>query len=128
MALDVIIKFRSYLPGGGHDRQGGQRQGKTNVRGRIEVTSSTGTGGQALTPEDLGLTKIDDLVLTLEEPQRGADPSSDRRQVDYSHSAEEFYAIQIAGITGVTTAVAAASAYNMTFDAFGDSAHDVELL
>lgn len=127
MAAVVIVKFRSFLPGGGHDRSGGQRQGKTNVRGRIEVTS-VGTGGQALPASSLSLTKIDDLTLTLEEPVRDADPTSDRRAVGYSHSSEEFYVWGVAGITGVTTALANGSTYNMTFDAFGDSAHDVELL
>ena len=128
MALDVIVKFRSFLPGGGHDRAGGQRQGKTNVRGRIEVTSSVGTQGQVLTPEDLGLNRIDDLTLTLEEPILGSNAGDTRREVAYSHSAEEFYTFTINGVDGVAAGVPDASTYNMTFDAFGDSAHDVELL
>lgn len=128
MAHDVIIKYRSYLPGGGHDRSGGQRQGKTNVRGRIEVTSSL-MAGNLLPPEELGLTKIDDLRLTLEEPVTSAAPeASTNRQVEYSHSAEEFYVWGVLATSGVAAVVTAGSTYNMTFDAFGDSAHDVELL
>ena len=49
------------------------------------------------------------------------------RGVGYSYSAEEFYVYEIA-VTGARTPVTAGTAMNLTFDAFGDSAHDVELL
>ena len=127
MAKDVIIKFRSYLPGGGHDRAGGQRQGKTNVRGRIEVTSSV-TEGEKLRPHEVGLTKIDDIHLTLEEPLQGASVLLNHREVGYSHQAQEFYVWSVAGTSGIVSIITAASTLNLTFDAFGDSAHDVELL
>ena len=127
MANVVIIKFRSYLPGGGHDRSGGQRQGKTSVRGRIEVTSLQGAG-EALPPEDVGLTKIDHIDLELEEPV--ASDAADLRIAAYSFSAQQFYVLQEdaggsfnAGVAGLT-----GGNMNLTFDAFGDSAHDVELL
>ena len=121
MAIDVKIRFRSFLPGSGYDSSGGSRQGKTNVRGRIECTSYT-KGGEALTPQDVGLNTIDDLTLTLEEPLTGTDPAQAVRAVSYSRSAQQFYvAVDNAELTGATS-------LNLTFDAFGDSAHDIELL
>lgn len=124
MANDVKIRFRSFLPGSGVDSGGNNKQGKTNVRGRIEVTSYS-RGGESLTPADVGLTRIDDLTLTLEEPISGSDPAESRRSVGYSRSAQEFY-INTGGPT--EGELAAGTAVNLSFDAFGDSAHDIELL
>lgn len=121
MAIDVKIRFRSFLPGHGYNSGGSAKQGKTNVRGRIEVTSYT-KGGEALTPQDLGLNTIDDLTLNLEEPMKGNDPAQTVRAVYYSRSAQQFYAATD------NAEDAGAAAFNMTFDAFGDSAHDIELL
>lgn len=127
MANDVIVKFRSHLPGGGHQRSGASRQGKTNVRGRIEVTSST-VKGERLTPEMIGLTRIDDLHLTLEEPVTCAAPEAGlTRRVGYSHVAQEFY-VWTLNSAGTAATPSSGSSFNLTFDAFGDSAHDVELL
>ena len=121
MATDVKIRFRSFLPGSGYNSSGNPRQGKTNIRGRIECTSYT-KGGESLTPTDLGLTTIDDLTLTLEEPLTGNDPAQAVRTVYYSRSAQQFYvAVDNVELTGATN-------LNLTFDAFGDSAHDVEQL
>jgi len=118
--IDVKIRFRSFLPGSGFDSSGNARQGKTNVRGRIEATYLK--GGVALTPQDVGLNTIDDLTLTCEEPFTSPDPAAGWRMAGYSRSARQFYVVQ------ETIEVASGSAVNLTFDAFGDSGHDVELL
>ena len=130
MAQNVFVKYRQFLPGAGHNRSGVAKQGKTNLRGRIEVSSYT-RGGESLTPADLGLTFIDDLTLTLEEPFMSSDPGENRRQVGYSRSAAQFYCLKTR--TGdeagedYSDELAGGTALNLTFDAFGDSAHDVEL-
>jgi len=121
MATDVKIRFRSFLPGSGYDGSGNARQGKTNVRGRIEVTSYT-KGGETLKPQDLGLNTVDDLTLSCEEPFTSPDPASGWRWASWSRAAQQFYVIQ------ETVEVAGGTVLNLTFDAFGDSAHDVEML
>lgn len=121
MSTDVKIRFRSFLPGAGHDSSGNARQGKTNVRGVIEVTNYT-RGGETLTPADLGLSTIDDLVLTHREPVSSPDPAAGVRRVVYSYSAQQFYIIRD------TVEEAATADPVISFDAFGDSSHDVELL
>ncbi len=125
MSNNVFIKFRSYLPGAGHNRSGSPKQGKTNVRGRLEVTYSR--GGDDLTPADLGLDVIDDLRLTLEEPLQSSNPTEGRRGIDYSNAARQFYVYRTANATGIQIEEADASVFEVTFDAFGDSAAAPEL-
>ena len=124
MTNNVFVKFRSFLPGAGHNRSGVAKQGKTNVRGRLEVTYSR--GGDSLTPSDLGLASIDDLVLTLEEPFTSEDPGQKKRYIGYSYSAQQFYVTQET-LAGIPAEAGGSTVLNVTFDAFGDSAHDVEL-
>lgn len=127
MASDVKIRFRSFLPGAGHDGSGNAKQGKSNVRGEINVTSYA-RGGETLTPQDVGLTTIDDIVLTPKEAAGGANPAQGARRALYSHAAQQFYVLENVNATGVENEAASAAAINIRFDAFGDSAHDVELL
>ena len=126
MAKTVQIRWRSYLPGAGFDASGNPKQGKQEVHGRVTVTSYT-KGGESLKPSDLGLTAIDHLNLQLVEPIRNEDPGQNSRRVDYSHSAQQFYVVNV-GTSGTTSEAAGASTPNLTFEAVGDSAHDVELL
>lgn len=161
MAKTVRVRFRSALPGGGYTGSGRPRQGKTNVRGQIHVTSYT-KGGEDLKPADLGLTKIDDLTLQVVEPMKGGnDPTSNMRQVHYSHNARQFYVILydhdftqfytfdnyvrsdrtnviaggevVQGNQAVLLKLAdwkelsGGTALTVSFDAFGDSAQNIEL-
>lgn len=121
MSNVVKIRFRSFLPGSGKNASGSDKQGKTNTRGVIEVTNYS-RGGESLTPQDVGLTAIDDIVLTHREPASGPDPAEGTRRVIYSHSQQQFYIVK-----GLVEEAATADPV-ITFDAFGDSAHDVELL
>lgn len=126
MANQVTVRFRSYLPGSGWDSAGSAKQGKQEVRGIITVTDYV-RNGEDLVPVDLGLTTIDHLDLVLQEPLTSNDPSEQWRKVDYSYSAAQFYVVEI-GQTGVALNIGATKDPVITFSAFGDSSHDVELL
>lgn len=126
MANTVQIRFRSFLPGAGHDSGGSPKQGKQEVHGRITVTNYN-RGGEGLTPADVGLTTIDHLDLQLVDPLTGPDPGQGARQVYYSGAAQEFY-ITVTTQAGVPTELAGTADPVLSFHAKGDSAHDVELL
>lgn len=126
--VDVYVRFRSFLPGGGYDSSGRSVQGKTNVRGRITTTYLK--GGVNLSAEDLGLTALDDVTLTPEEPCPSADPSKATRRVYYSRAAGQFYITRNTGpeTDRVEVEESSGTTSNISFDAFGDSAHNAELL
>lgn len=123
MAIDVYTRFKDFLPGAGYDSTGRSVQGKTNIRGVIKVTSYT-RGGENLTPTDLGLEEIDDLTLTLVEPLTGPNPSQQARVVRYATGARQFYVSRDAE----SVELASGTAFDIYFDAFGDAAHNAEML
>ena len=125
MASDVKIRFRSFLPGGGFDASGNAKQGKTRVVGLVDVTSYAGGGGESLAPVDIGLSTIDSISLRPVNEVPGGDGKSKREAV-YAADSETFYLLNVTA-AGARTHEAAAAAIEVEFDAFGDSAHDVEL-
>jgi len=64
MAKNVREAYRLNLPGGGTTETGASVNGKVLVSGWIFVTSYT-SGGEPLSPTDLGLTEIDFLGLDV---------------------------------------------------------------
>ena len=148
MASNVNVRFRSFLPGAGYDSAGVSKQGKTNVRGHINVTSYA-RGGESLTATNLGLTVIDDLTLTLLNPVRGPNVTSRMRDVLYADAPAQFYVLELvhdfhqfyiasappdSGYGGTDPyrvagwqEIAAATVLTLSFDAQGDSAQDLEL-
>ena len=126
MANKVKILFRGALPGSGFSVAGVSKQGKQEVRGRITVTDYD-KEGERLWPSDVGLTTIDYIRLTLIEPLTSSDPSEQWRKVDYSFANQQFYVVEV-GQTGVALSLAADKDPVLSFSAFGDSSHDVELL
>lgn len=129
MASDIKIRFKSFLPGAGRDGDGKPDQRKQEVRGQIDVTSYT-RGGENLRPQDLGLTSIDHLKLSLEEPFTNPNPSAFNRVVDWSKSAFQFYVVNFYNSEGREDAVEIASgtALKLTFSAFGRSSDTVRAL
>lgn len=130
MAIDVKIRFRSFLPGAGFDSSGNPKQGKTRVVGQIDVTSYSGGEGEPLKAVDVGLSTIDALTLRNTEEIAGGLSGGDaaRRGVSYAKGSGHFYLWEVDG-AGTITPVAATNATNvLEFVAEGDSAHDVELL
>jgi len=124
MAIDVKIRYRSYLPGAGVDSTGAAKQGKTRVVGHVAVTSYVSAGGP-LTPIELGVSAIDSIQLRVRNQAKGPDGHV-RREVLYSVSDEQFYLIEITR-AGVTDNYADAATETLEFEVFGDSSHDVEL-
>ena len=124
MASDVKIRFRSFLPGGGFDSSGNAKQGKTRVVGIVDVTSYA-PGAEALAPSDIGLSAIDAISLRVSDATGDTGGNNERRAI-YSKTAEEFYLV-LTSQAGVPNEYAVAATETVEFDAFGDSAHDVEL-
>lgn len=124
MATNVKTRFRKFLPGAGFDANGSPVQGKTRVVGRLEVTSYT-RGGEPLTPRDIGLTTIDSIDIRVENEVAG--PGAEvTREARYSLTDEVFY-LTTTDSDGTRLEATGAGTENLQFDAFGDSAHDVEL-
>ena len=119
MSNTVQIRFRSFLPGSGFDSGGNPKQGKQEVRGKITVTNYS-HGGESLAPADIGLTTIDYIDIKYDNAVGGND-GSQPRLVHYSHVDQQFYVLE-AGVQ-----IAATRDPVLSFSAFGDSAHDVEL-
>ena len=127
MANDVRIRFRSFLPGAGFDGSGNAQQGKTRVVGTVTVTSYSGEEGEPFNPVDVGLVAIDALTLKVRDQMDGSFPGAKQRDVLYSTSTGHFYLLTRVA-TGVALGVVAGSTETLEFDAFGDSAHNVELV
>jgi hypothetical protein len=125
MARTVNRTFKQFLPGAGSDVSGSPKQGKTRVVGRVNVTSYA-RGGEALSPNDIGLSTIDHIDLKVVGQVSNADGIA-TREAKYSNSTSQFYLIDVA-VAGDKTQMAAAATEAVTYDAFGDSANDVELL
>ena len=121
MAIDVKVRFRSYLPGAGRDSSGNPSQRKQEVRGVIDLTSYT-RGGEPLTPTDLGLTSIDWLDIKVADAVKSPDPTEGRQSAHFSNSAQEFYLVHTTA-AGAEAESAGATAATLWFNAFGDSAH-----
>jgi len=122
MAKSVRETFRQYLPGHGKDTLGNPKQGKTRVVGQVNVTSYTG-GGEALTPRELGLTRIDWIDLRVANAV-----ASDQavRLAVYSQVDDVFYLFEQSQ-GGSLDQYASASTETVEYAADGDSAFDVEL-
>ncbi len=119
MANTVKVRFRSFLPGSGFDSGGNPKQGKQEVRGKIEVTNYS-HGGENLTPADVGLSTIDYIDIKYDNAVGGND-GGNARLVHYSHVDNQFYVLEDHVQIAVTRDPV------LSFAAFGDSAHDVEL-
>jgi hypothetical protein len=119
MSNTVQTRFTRPLPGGGYDSGGNPKQGKVEVRGKITVTNYS-HGGEDLVPADLGLRTIDWLDLKVDEAIGGAD-GGQQRVAHWSSSAQQFYVLED------SVQIAATRDPVLSFNAFGDSAHDVEL-
>lgn len=126
MSNTVQVRYRSFLPGSGFDSGGNPKQGKQEVRGQVTVTDYT-LGGESLKPSDLGLTTIDYIDLVLQEPFEGNQPDKTGREIGYSFSSQEFY-ITTVDKSGTKAELVTSADPVVVFNAFGDSAHDVELL
>ena len=132
MAIDVKIRFRSYLPGGGFDSSGNPKQGKTRVIGQVDVTTYGGGSGEQFSAMDVGLTAIDSMQLRVADENSGdlsdaiGGAVAPIRAVTYTKSTGHFYLFDIDG-DGDIGPSAAAGTEVLEFEAFGDSAHDVEL-
>ena len=125
--VDVKVRFSSFLPGAGYDASGRAVQGKTNIRGVITTTYLR--GGVSLSAVDVGLETIDDLALTLPEPCSSNDPAQGYRDARYSKSAAQFYlTVGELGNNTDTVELPSGTVVDVAFDAFGDSAHNAELL
>lgn len=126
MANTVRLRFRSYLPGVGFDSSGRAVQGKQEVRGRVIVSSYT-RGGENLTPRDVGLTSVDYLSLEVVDPVKspGANPL---RFAAWNETNNQFYIFETDNAGNDVVEAADTTAVTLAFSAFGDAAHDVELL
>ena len=103
MSRVVKVLHKSFLPGAGFT-----------------------TGGEALSPQDVGLTTLDHIDIKHREELMSSDPGGARRQILYSYAAQQFYVIK--ETTGGEFIEEAATADPvLSFEAFGDSASDVEL-
>ena len=128
MASDYTIRFRQFLPGAGFDSAGNAKQGKTRIVGSCSVTAYS-RGGEALAPQDVGLTVIDSIHLRIEDEVHdlsGAGADEGRRTVLYNQTQDQFYLCMITN-AGVVTEDTQGATQTVEFDVFGDSAHDVEL-
>lgn len=120
MANTVAERFHRPLPGGGRDANGNPKQGKVEVRGKITVTDYD-HGGESLTPADLGLTTIDWIDIKPDEPVGGND-GGQVREVHYSFSQQQFYVLED------DVQIAATADPVLSYNAFGDTVRDAELL
>jgi len=133
MAKSVSFRYRSFLPGAGFDSSGSPKQGKTRVVGVITVSSYSGGDGEPLSANDLGLSAIDAINIRVSDGNTGAMSAAAAggiapiRQVTYTKSTGHFYLFNI-DADGLLTPIASAATETVEFDAFGDSAMDVELL
>jgi hypothetical protein len=125
MANTVAIRFRSFLPGAGFDASGVAKQGKQEVRGRITVSSYV-QGGETLRASDLGLTNIDHLDLQVVDGMKSPGGNPHRFAV-YNETNEQFYLLESDNAGANIIETVGAAAVVVSFAAFGDSAHDVEL-
>lgn len=121
MSNTVQPRFHRPLPGGGRDSNGNPRQGKVEVRGKVTVTSALGTG-EDLTAADLGLKTIDWIDLKVDE-SIGAASGAKPRTAHYVFSAQQFYVLE-----DDSAALTSGNNYTLSYNAFGDTARDAELL
>ena len=120
MSNTVATRFHRPQPGGGRDANGNPKQGKVEVRGKISVSSAV--SGENLTPADLGLVTIDYIDLKADEAI-GSASGGEERTVHYSFSAQQFYILEDGDTTGTV-----GNDYTLSFNAFGDTVRDAELL
>jgi hypothetical protein len=124
MTKSVRETFRQFLPGAGKDTTGNPKQGKTRVVGQINVTSYT-TGGEALTPRQLGLERINWINLRCQN-EVGAPDAGEVRKAAYNQTDDVFYLYRRAD-GGEVNEYADAATETVEYQAEGDSAYDVEL-
>jgi hypothetical protein len=121
MAKTVEIRGRTYLPGQGRDSSGNPKQGKQMVWGRVNITSYT-SGGEPVSPNDVGLTTIDHLSPTIYS-LAGSEVGVVEASVIWQSTNNELVIFATAA-----NQAAAASTAVVSFLAVGDSAHDVQTL
>ena len=130
MANIVKTRYKSYLPGSGRNAAGEPKQGKVRVVGEIDVTSYDATNGEALTAIQLGLTTIDAINLRVSDESTNIASAIDltnTKKAVYVKTDSKFVLLDV-GNTGTPALYANAATETLEFDAFGDSADDVELL
>jgi len=71
MSRVVKVLHKSFLPGAGFTTGGVAKQGKTSIHGVIEVTNYA-RGGEALSPQDVGLTTLDHIDIKHREELRNS--------------------------------------------------------
>jgi hypothetical protein len=116
MAKTVQKLFEHYLPGGGFTTGGTPKQGKTQVWGRVTINPYT-VGGEPLTPNDVGLTTIDNIVLTVDSVGGTAIGAVEASAV-YRYTAQTVVVFEAAADQAEAEAVV------LRFVAQGDSASD----
>jgi len=133
MAKTISFRYRSFLPGAGFDSTGSPKQGKTRIVGVITVSSYSGGEGEPLSANDLGLNTIDSIHIRVADENTGAMSAAagggiaPTRKVSYTKSTGHFYLYNVDS-DGQISSIASAATETVEFDAFGDSAMDVELL
>tara|TARA_R110000765_G_scaffold425909_1_gene539990 strand:+ start:4017 stop:4415 length:399 start_codon:yes stop_codon:yes gene_type:complete len=130
MANIVKTRYKSYLPGSGRNAAGEPKQGKVRVVGEIDVTSYDATNGEALTAIQLGLTTIDAINLRVSDESTNIASAIDltnTKKAVYVKTDSKFVLLDV-GNTGTPALYTEADTETLEFDAFGDSADDVELL
>ena len=120
MARTVKILGRTYLPGPGFTSGGTPKQGKTQAWGVINITSYT-TGGEDVSPNDLGLTTIDHASFRLKSVD-GVNTTAVNDTVEYRDTTSKLV-VYDSGSQATSTEAAV-----VTFHVVGDSANDVESL
>lgn len=119
MAKTVQILGRTYLPGPGFNTSGTPKQGKTQTWGVVTISSYTASG-EALTPNDVGLTTIDHIQFTVDKVD-GSDLGHAEASAVYQYTNQKVSVFEAAADQADTSAV-------LRFMALGDSARDVESL
>ena len=130
MANIVKTRYKSYLPGSGRNAAGEPKQGKVRVVGEIDVTSYDDAAGEDLTAIQLGLTTIDAINLRVSDESTNIASAIDltnTKKAVYVKTDSKFVLLDV-GNTGTPALYANADTETLEFDAFGDSADDVELL
>jgi hypothetical protein len=123
MARTIKTRVKSALPGSGFDSSGNAKQGKRRVTGSLSVTAY-GSGGESLTPADLGLSVIDWISIVHQDQAAGSEGRG-TRTVNYCNSTSDFYILQTIG-AGLEAA-ATGTTHALSFDAVGDALDGIEL-
>lgn len=115
MARTIQILSRTNLPSSGYTQGGVAKTYKSIVTGRINVTSYT-TGGEAFSPNDMGLEAVDVVNFYVESANATAPAGAALLSANWTRTTNLLIA-NVAANTEVTNTNAAV----IRFVAFGDS-------